>query len=167
LISKLHGNLVEHMRSLLDLKGELWKYFHFDSEIWKRIRQHIGYDDECYLIDREGTILSHRGTGKSVRFLEAHIGQKNYSKGFPKEVKESEVFVIKFEVGYIDMYESEYDREYYLTIPFDLELNFSEEKFMEWAKKLAKDNKIEEKREDEIHQLRQLMAKYPEVERDY
>jgi len=153
----LNSNPIDHMYQLSDDHSKLGDYFYWVSPTWKAIEKHIAYAKDCVLIDSKGlTIISHRGTGPSIRFRDWFAYRK-----------EDEIFGISFEVEYFESEceQNSYDprtisRTYRLSIPFDLELNFTKKKFDAWIAELKKERDKETKAVD-LKELARLKKLYP------
>ncbi len=167
-MAKLEGNVVEHMRLIADLKEQKQKHFHFDSKLWKAIRDSIG--KEGILVDHpeECLLMTHRGTGHAISLNSVHLFGKNYEESPPVE---QPTFFMEVEVEYVREDDTHMDhpptftRKTPLNVPVTLAIDFQQEQFDLWVAKL-KNRKEQEQQDAELAQLRELVKKYPSQSRE-
>ena len=153
-------DIIAHVRLMQDGERETKMYFRSDSEAWTAIQKHISYAKECAFFERTDSIRSYRGTGPAVHFRDITVYGTQFKGSTPYEVDFFQIDVdIEFENDeYAD--ETRHDR-LHINVPFDLELNFTQEKFDAWiAEKLEERKKKEGNKDREIFDT--LLKKYPE-----
>jgi len=140
----LNGNSVDHLREIQRMQDVVRKYYYWASPLWKAIREHISRAQDCALINREGTIVSHRGLGPSVSC--DNVALMGYN-GIKNERLEFDIKVEYFRDGEEDSYEpNTYHSTYHLSVPPDLEKNFTPAKFKQWVAEKKKKQKVELKK---------------------
>jgi len=154
----LNSNPIDHMYQLSNDRCKLQDYFYWVSPTWKAIDNHIARAKDCVLINTKGLIIiSHRGTGPSISFRDWYTYNRDGG-----------AYGISFEVEY---FESEHElnsydprtfrKTYYLSIPFDLELNFTKKKFNTWLAEM-KIKRDKETRKADLKELDRLKKLYPQ-----
>lgn len=159
--SKLVGSVIDALRLERDFKHNINQYFHYDSACWRAIVEHIGKNKECAFfikpVDEDKATLDvmvGRGTGYIINMRNVYI---HYTEG--------DTFAIELVVWYFGGKWTrgnprEIKRKYTIEVPFDLEENFTKEKFDAWIKEeLAK--RQSEQAKDDLPLLSELIKKYP------
>jgi len=158
----LNGNPVDHLGEIQRMQEVVRKYYYWVSPLWKAIREHISRAQDCVLINREGTIVSHRGLGPSVSCDNvAFVGYKSIEN----ERLKFDIKVEYFRDGEEDSYQpNTYHSTYCLDVPPDLEENFTPAKFKQWVaeKKKKRDAEVEKV---ELKELVRLKKKYETKEK--
>jgi hypothetical protein len=160
----LHGgNIIEHMKHVHEVKDAQWRYFYWQSRVFKAIQQHIERAEDCVLIQRHRKLLFHRGHG-AVSFNDAHhyVGEVKDGQHVP-----SKVFNLMITVHFGEDEENDLgaeDRKYYLNVPIDLELDFSPAKFDAWIEGLRQERDAKQLAKD-TEDLKRLIGKNPKLVR--
>lgn len=164
--SKLEGSVVPLMNRLRDDKEMLRNYFYCDSPVWNALREHI-YEGPCLVIEKPNKIgfefyFVHDRASSPCHWKDAwtygwQMASKaeQWSDGYMPDY-----YVLEFTVSFIFDGE-ERTEKYKLHIPFDLEDNFTQEKFDIWAKKVGEEL-VEEKKKKTLPELKRLVTQYPE-----
>lgn len=157
-------NIIEHMRLIIDLEEQKKKHFHFDSKVWKAIRDNVAYKDDLVKHPEDHLIMSYRGTGRAVSLKHVQLYCKDYTV---KPAKEHDTVGFEVEVEYIHEDDNTYEnpptitKKTTLQVPIGLLTNFTKAKFNNWVKKAKAEREAEEK-ERELKTLKSLMDKYPD-----
>jgi len=153
----LNGNLVDHLKEIQRMEDVARRYYYWASPLWKAIREHISRAQDCVLINRKGTIVSHRGTGSSVSCHNVvFVGYESIKN----ERLEFDITVEYFGEGEENSYQpNTYRSTHHLSVPPDLEENFTPAKFNQWVaeKKKKRDAEVEKA---ELKELARLKKKY-------
>ena len=164
-IDKLFNrDVIDTMLKISEYKEAVRTYYYWVSPLWKAIREHIRDAKDCVIINREGCMVSHRGTGVSISLKEAHLHSDYVCTKNCKRVPAT-TFQMKLTVEYFEEgYEGEwplrsYDKTYYIDPPIKLEKKFTQKGFNAWVEELRKKRDRENEKED-IAQLKKLMKKY-------
>lgn len=157
-------NVIDALDKYRDLKSEIDRYFHFDSQLWRAIETHIGYAEDCALIEREAhPIMTYRGTGAAVHLRRAYVYSTQYPTSDPKDAYDPDYFAMDIEVEYHDRDEDRtYTRTYCVKPPKSLEVDFTEERFLAWVEqeRITLRQRIQAKL---TTQLESLIKKNPEL----
>lgn len=136
---KIFGaDIVEHLKECQRLKDNTRRYFQ-GSRFWRALQRHIESDKDC-IIERPGAVLTH-SAGSGVRFKSACAPW--CSQGEPQTIS------LEFEVEFVpDSEDPGYDtfqvggggthRTFFVYLPAELEVNFTEEKFKIWLNQQRK-----------------------------
>jgi hypothetical protein len=160
-------NIFDHMRHCYDLCDRRDHYFRVKSQLWKAIVEHIWHSKQVVLAPKpteDCFVITHPGTGPAISIRDVGCYAKDYQEehkdGKFQGYKGREVaFWIKFEVTWhSDDYGEEVERKYELTLPCDLELNFTKAKFDAFVKEFAEQRAAE----TVTHKLDELVDKLPE-----
>lgn len=163
-MAKLEGNIVEHMRLVIELKDQQRKHFHYDSKLWKAIRDSVGECKGLVKHPEDHLFMTYRGSGKAISLSDVHLYARDHTV---KPSVESKVFCMEVEVVYVHDDNTHMDhpptvsKKTRLQVPIELALNFSKTKFNNWVKKVKAEREATEKEKD-LAQLKELQAKYPE-----
>jgi len=156
---KLDGNIFEHIMKISEMESDKMSYFYWVSPLWRAIQDHIAHAKDCVLIDRDGTIVCHRGGAfAAISLLETHVYRGDYVDG---KLVEPTIFGICLEVEYYsDETNNVYRKTYNIIAPQDLELNFTKKKFKAWIAELrgARDKG---RKKNDLKELRRLKKLYP------
>lgn len=151
-------DITVHMRQMNKMEDSKRKYFHWVCPVWKAVSKHIRDSKDCAFFDREGCMVSHRGTGVAINLNE--IALCDFIKG-------GSWVTFRIQIEYWDegcegsWPIQSYYKTYRIDIPAELFSNFTKKAFNAWIKELKakKGNKV---REEELKQLKRLKKKYPE-----
>jgi len=157
-ISKLHDcNPIEHMRHINKLNHDIRSYFYRVSPVWLAIEEHIGNTniETCAVIQLEGRVAA-QGGSNALSFNNWSVYHESLM-----------FFRVEFTVDYYDNYQDYYNydtftRTYSLSVPIDLELNFTKKAFNTWVKEI-KAKRDEETQEKDLKELDRLKKLYPRV----
>jgi hypothetical protein len=144
------GDPVAHMHKMSDMQDALRQYYYLGSELWRAIRHHIIHAKDCVLVDLEATIISHRGTGPSIRVKDC----TGYSDHY--------YFYMDVEIEYFcEGQENSYDprtytKIYLLQIPNELERKFTKKAFNAWIEeeRIKRDESVEKEERAELARLK-------------
>jgi len=157
----VNRNIVDHILKLNEMENARQRYFYLISPVWKAIRDHISRSKECGLIKRdERLIRSYRGLGASVQLKNVHL---------PKIDNPKNILDFEIEVEYIQEGEegaerpATYKKKYWINVPSELELDFTQRKFENWVKKEKAKMDAEIKKSD-LEKIKQLKKKYPKID---
>lgn len=156
------ANIQQHLEYAQAAERATHSHFRLYSLFVKALAEHVrtASDADC-VVDREGRSVScHRGTGYAIELKDPIL-----HFALPGETK---MLSFKLHVGYEPLDDDperdslgnrDVERVYRLYIPIDLELNYTQEKFNLWAKKM-KSELDAEKLEKERAQLDRLLARH-------
>lgn len=164
----LGKNIIEHMGHLSTALDASKSYWSRESKLWRAISNHISGNHinakkhGCVIIDKPKqengsprSIRSYRGTGPDISIEEVSC------------YKNDKNIMFRFQVAYCpdgDYYYAEEScndehQTYWIYVPKELELDFTQEAFDKWVEQL-KQKKEAEIQEKELKILKQLMKKY-------
>ncbi len=165
--AELLGDIIEHMRFMADCESEKNKYFYWDSELWKAIRNAIEHN-ELIKHPENSRIHYNQGTGADITLKNVHLYAMNYAVKPPEEPT---VFAMEIEIEYVAMDEDGYNDKLFtekhtLQVPVALEVEFNQNKFEAWAYE-QRAVRIAKEKEVDLVKLRELMEKYPDEVRGH
>lgn len=154
------------------IKDDLYTYFRRFSKTYKAIVEYITKaKEECVLIEKTGPILMARGTGPCISYRSCHMYSDDYSSkkvnGLAVPIP-SPVFCLSISVRMVDSDDvecgmedpREFERNFDIQVPLDLEQNFTQKKFDAWIKE--KKRIVNEKQAGiDRKELARLVKKYP------
>ena len=86
-------DIIQHMKAKQEMEHQVFTYFHYDSDLFKAIRDHIAGADrsekrECafFPLPDDMEIPWHRGTGPSIHFKSAMVHGDDYSTRQSKSI---------------------------------------------------------------------------------
>jgi hypothetical protein len=132
-------------------------HFSRDSQVWRKIQEHITKAEDCVLVNKPGpVVISHGSSGISFRKINI------YGTSLMKDPQvECETFELVFEATYWNEEdERELDRLHEIRVPIKFLKDFKEKEFHEWIGRL-KAERDSKKYDKDMEQLKVLVAKYP------
>jgi hypothetical protein len=166
----LSDNIFEHMRIVRDATLATRNYFMRKSPVERAIRDDLNaHPRRIDLIGEvpEASIRIYRGTGAGISFKVPRIEYSQIrevprSEGGPYQRYELDYYILDFTVGYENEEENhEFERLYSFQVPFDLELNFTREKYDAWVAEQKAKREAEKMKED-LEKLKELVGRHPE-----
>jgi len=146
---------ISHMQKISSMKDDLNTYYYWGSDLWRAIKDYIASAKDCVLMDLEGTIISHRGTGPSITMREAsgYAGRESFSMTVAIE------YFCDGEVGSYDP--ATHVESYVVYPPCELERNFTKKGFSAWIAKVKENRDIGKDAEDiaEYKRLKKKLGK--------
>lgn len=161
---KLSGTFSEHLELLSNAKSALHRVMGL-SKFWKALYDHAGKRPGVFDHPKGYLVMSYRGTGLALRFVEAHMyaGDIVDDKWTP-----SKVFSLKVEIEYVHESNTGYEdaptktKTFYLSPPVELMDNFTKEAFDKWAEEVVADRRSKSVKTAK-EQLETLKEDHPEL----
>jgi hypothetical protein len=165
------GTLTTHLRMQSSVIENTSGYFRYGSKLFRAIDDHISHAKDCVLIERPGHVVG-TSAHSGVHFQDAHLYADSYVDD-PKDKGEikrkiavpAKVYSLEITVDYVEPGE-DYDdrrsgRRFFLKVPIDLELNFTQDGFNAWIAETKKKRDAEAGRSEALGKLRELVKRFP------
>ena len=161
-MAKLEGNIIEHMRRVIEVEEQQHKHFRYDSKLWRAVCDSIATNDGLVEHPEEHLIMCYRGTGQAISLKNVHLYPRDYTV-YP--ALENKLFCMEVSVVYVHEDDTRYEpdttsRQTILQVPTELAIKFNKTKFNNWVKK-ARTERESKKKEKDLLLLKELQEKYP------
>jgi hypothetical protein len=159
----LAEDIIAHTRIVQSAESAIKTYFHRHSKLMRAIHKHIGNPNaECFIIDRPpNPICRYSECGAAVHFKDLTVYGVQFDKDNKPYMPEDFQLTIEVEYEDEDTYNDTCTRSYWISVPIDLEVNFTQEKFNAWVNGLAQKRKDEREAKDK-EAMQTLLKKYPQ-----